>query len=300
MQTLLERLLPLRSADDGGGAAAGAGAGDADQSPADGSGAGDGGQAGADDGNPPPVADPSGPYRPDGLPDTMYGKDDKETIDKLHQAFKGYRDRDGQRQVPENAEAYREFKLDDAPEAVRPHLEALAADPLFSAVAQIAHEEKVPTATLQRLTTKLYEQAAEMGILDDVVDTAAERASLVPEVAKSLPKAEQDRQIDARLQANEDWVNLQIQHGLPEGVAKHGLAMLMDTAAGNQLIEYFRSKMGGTGDNPLPGDGGGAGRSQRDQLRTRLAAPEMQAGHPAFDSAAYDQLMADYRKIVGD
>lgn len=299
MQTLLDKLLPLRNADDGGGAGAGDGAGD--QSPADGSGAGDGGQAGQDGGNPPLAAGPSGPYRPDGLPDTMFGKDDRETIDKLHQAVKGYRDRDGQRQVPETAEAYRAFKLDDAPESVRPHLEALANDPLFDAVAQLAHEEKVPTATLQRLTTKLYEQAAEMGILDHVVDTTKERASLLPETARNLPKNEQDRQIDARLQANEDWVKLQIQHGLPEDVASHGLLMLMDTAAGNQLIEYFRSKIGGDRDNPLPGDGGGAGagRSQRDQLRARLAAPEMQAGHPAFDRAAYDQLMADYQRIVG-
>ena len=297
MQTLLDKLLPLRNADGGGGAAAGAG----DPPPADGgSAAGDGGQADPADGTPPPAADPSGPYRPDGLPDTMYGKDDRETIDKLHQVVKGYRDRDGQRQVPESAEAYRAFKLDDAPETVRPHLEALAKDPLFDAVAQIAHEEKVPTATLQRLTTKLYEQAAEMGILDHVVDVDKERTSLLSETARSLPKAEQDRQINARLQANEDWVKLQIQHGLPEDVANHGLLMLMDTAAGNQLIEYFRSRMGGERDNPLPGDGSGDGKGQRVKLRERLAAPEMQAGHPKFDRAAYDQLMADYQKIIGD
>lgn len=305
MRTLLERLQPFRNAEgggNGGGDPAAAGAQGGAQNPAaDGSGGGGGGQTGNDGGNPPAAGNPSGPYRPDGLPDTMFGKDDRETIDKLHQALKGYRERDSQRQVPESPDAYRQFKLDEVPEHVRQHLEALSQDPLFDAVTKIAHEEKVPTSTLQKLTAKLYEQAAEMGLLDHVVDVEKERAALLPDTARDLPKAQQDQAIEARLKANEDWIKLQIQHGLPKEVADHGLLMLMDTAAGNKLIEYFRHKMtGGDRDGVLPGESGGNGKSQREQLRQRLAAPEMQAGHPQFNQAAYDQLMADYQRLIGD
>lgn len=241
-------------------------------------------------------------YRPEGLSDDLFGKDDKETIDKLHQSLKTHAERESQNAAPEHPDAYREFKLDEAPEALRPHLQALAKDPLFEAVAKVAHDEKLSTGTLQKLTTSLYTQASEMGLLDHVIDVEKERAALLPEAAKNQPKTEQDRQIEARLQANEDWVKLQIQHGLPEAVANHGLLMLMDTAAGNQLIEFFRSKMtGGDRDTPLAGDGSARnGQSQRDQLRERLAAPEMQAGHPKFDLSAYNNLMEDYRKVIGD
>lgn len=300
MQTLLERYLPLRAPEDGSGA----GDGGADPGAGGGSSGDPGGQAAGDGGAAPPPADAGapGPYRPEGLPDTMFGENDQQTIDKLHQAVKGYRERDSQRQVPESTDAYREFKLDDLPEAVRPHLEALAKDPLFDAVSQVALDEKVPASTMQKITAKLYEQAAEMGILDHVVDPVKERQALLPETAANLPKAEQDKAIDARLQANEDWIKLQVQNGLPQDVADHGLLMLMDTAQGNQLIEFFMSKMtGGDRAQPLPGEGSGNSRTnQRDQLRARLAAPEMQAGHPRFNQQAYDTLMGDYRRIVGE
>jgi len=305
MNTLLEKLMPLMSAEGGGGAAGGgaapgSAAGQLNPS-ADGSGGGGGGQAGDGGGNPPAPSTPSGPYRPEGLPETMYGKDDKETIDKLAQALRGYRERDSQRQIPETPDAYRSFKLDDVPDAIRPHIDALAKDPLFEAVAKVAHEEKVPVTTLQKLTASLYAQAAEMGLLDHVIDVEKERAALLPENAKHLPKAQQDQAINARLQANEDWLRLQVQHGLPKEVAEHGLLMLMDTALGNQLIEYFRDRMTGSDrDQPLAGEAARGKDSLREQLRKRLGAPEMQPDHPNFSQEAYTQLMTEYRRVIGD
>lgn len=251
----LERYQPLRSPEDG------VGGGDPAPAPVAPAPAAGDQPAPLPGGTPPASGDapPAGPYRPEGLPDTMFGKDDRETMDNLAKAVKGYRDRDAQRVVPDKPEAYREFKLDDAPEAIRPHLQGLAADPLFDAVAKVAMEEKIPVATLQKLTTALYSQAQEDGILEPSVDPAVERAALLPETARALPKAQQDAAVEARLQANEDFVKQMTTQGLDKDVAEHGLLMLMDTAKGNQLIEFFKDRMTGGGLNqPFNGQGGPA------------------------------------------
>lgn len=301
MKNLLERYLPLRSPEgggggggDGGGAAPGGGAADP------GGAAAPGGAAGGEGGSGGPAA--SQPYRPDGLPDTMYGKDDRETIDKVHKALQGYRERDAARVVPDKPDAYRAFDMATVPDALKPHLEGLAQDPLFDAVSKVAMEEKIPVATMQKLTTALYAQAAEAGILEAVVDPVAERTALLPENAKALPKDQQDAAIDARLQANEDFVNLMVTNGLDKDVAEHGLLMLMDTAKGNQLIEFFANKVtGGDRAQPMSGHGNHAGGNDaRAALRAQMGAPEMNPQHPAFDRAKYDALDAEYKKLIGD
>ncbi|RUW46090.1 hypothetical protein EOA36_26475 [Mesorhizobium sp. M8A.F.Ca.ET.021.01.1.1] len=233
------------------------------------------------------------------MPDTMFGKDDRETIDKMHTALNGYRQRDSA--VPDKAEAYQAFEVDKAPEAIRPHLQQLAKDPLFAAVSKVAMEEKVPVATMHKLTTALYAQAAEAGILEAPVDIAAERSALLPDAAKNLPKADQDKAIDARMQANEDFVNLMVQQGLPKEVGEHGLLMLMDTAKGNQLIEFLANKITGGGKAaPFAGAGASGGdKSAREALRAELAAPEMNPQHPKFDRAKWDELNAKYQRVVG-
>lgn len=312
MKHLLERyLLPFCNADGGGGGAGGgaAAAAPAAADPAGGAGgaaaaAGQGGSNAAAAAADPAAAAAAaaaaaGPYRPQGLPDTMFGKDDRETMDKMATALDGYRKRDSA--VPEKPEAYSAFEVDKAPEAIRGHLQELAKDPLFGAVAKVAHEEKVPVGVLHKLTTALYAQAAEAGILEAPLDVAKERASLLPDAAKSLPKAQQDAAIDARMKANEDFVTLMQQHGLPKEVGEHGLLMLMDTAKGNQLIEFFASKMTGADKaQPFGGAGVGAGATdQRAALRAEMAAPEMNPQHPKFNRAAYDALDQKYKAMFG-
>ncbi|WP_181180371.1 hypothetical protein [Mesorhizobium sp. B1-1-7] len=294
MKALLDRYLPLRAPDDGGG---GGDPPPAPVAPAPGAPP----PAAPSPAPPAPGAEPpaAGPYRPQGLADTMYGKDDRETIDKLHKAVEGYRQRDSA--VPDKPEAYQTFEIDKAPEAIRPHLQQLAKDPLFAAVSKVAMEEKIPVATMHKLTTALYAQAAEAGILEAPVDIAAERTALLPDSAKSMAKADQDKAIDARMQANEDFVNLMTQQGLPKDVAEHGLLMLMDTAKGNQLLEFFAGKMTGAGAAQPFGGAGAAGgdKSAREALRAEMAAPEMDPQHPKFNRAKYDELDQKYKKLFG-
>lgn len=317
MLKMLEKYGAVFAPDEGGGsgagAAAGADAGAAGSTPAAGTagvdkGAAAAGTAGAAASGPAADAGAAAPYRPDGLPDTMFGKDDRETMDKMHNALKGYRDRDAQRVVPDKPEAYTQFELDKVPEGAREHIAALSKDPLFAEVAKVAMEEKIPVAAMQRMTATLYAKAAEAGILEPMIDTAAERQALLPADAAYLSKADQDKAIDARLQANEDFVKHLSTPGadgkakMPAEVAEYGLLMLMDSAKGNQFIEAFKAMATGA-DRAQPlgnGSTSGSGASAREALRARMAAPEMQVGHPLFNKAAYDQLDADYKKLLGE
>jgi hypothetical protein len=330
MKDLLARFAPCRAAEGAGGGAAGAAPPAGGAPPAAGAGspaAGGAGGAGAGapaaappaaagaappaGGTPPAATPPAGPYRPEGLADTLFGENDQETIDKLAGALKGYRDRDATKGVPETADAYAKFdpekllgdlKLDVA---VAPHLKELVDDPIMKAIGAFGLERKIPAADLQGVVAVAFAEAQKSGILD-TVDPVKERAALLPEAAKSLPQAQQDAAIEARLQANEDFVKLLGQPGadgkpqLDPKVGEHALLMLMDTAQGNQFIEFFRSQMtGGDRAQPLPGAAGDKGSvaSQREALRTRAALPENTFGDPKFNRASWDQLQADYRKL---
>lgn len=307
MKTLLQRYMPVYSPDDPGAAPPAADPGGAPPAgaPPAGGGQPDAGAPGkapgaAEAGGQPPA--PAGDvYRPEGLPDTMFGTNDRETIDKIANALKGYRERDANRQVPDKPDAYKVFDLDQMPETVRGQIGELAYDPLFDTVAQTALAEGVPVATLHKLTASLYEAAATAGMFEDYLDVEKERAALLPETAKDLPKAQQDAAIDARMQANEDFVNLMIANGkLPEATGKHALLMLADTANGNEFVEWVRN-MVDAGPAPLmQGDPGSGGKDTREALKAELAKPEMQPGHHLYDQKARMALQERYQKTIGD
>jgi hypothetical protein len=65
---------------------------------------------------------------------------------------------------------------------------------------------------MQKLVGTLFAEAHKAGILEPLVDPA-ERAALLPESAKNLPKDKQDAAIEARLKENEDFVKLLMKPG---------------------------------------------------------------------------------------
>ncbi|MBB98326.1 MAG: hypothetical protein CML67_02130 [Rhodobacteraceae bacterium] len=295
----LEKMI-LCAPEDGSGGGGGDAAGGAGDPPANSGGEGDppaeGGGEGGGEGN----EGGSEIYRPDGLLENLLGSNDRETIDKLHDALKGYRKRDTERGAPEDASAYASFG-EDVPEELAPHLKGLSEDTAFQRVSKTAHELGVPVKDFQRLTTELYAAAQEMGALEPFLDVEAERAALTPEDARHLPEAEQRQARERRMQENEAFLDQLAQREdgkVDKSVFEYVKTELGDSAKGHQFIEYMRHQMGGdTSDEPM-GGGSSGGNNAREDLARRAALPENTPGNPKFDKASYDQLQKAYQDVV--
>ena len=311
MRSLIDRYRPYFNTESGSAAAGAAAAPGSSDAPAAGAGAAaKPGEGGASPTAAAAAAAPVAPYRPEGLPDNLYGKTDQETIDNLKKVADGYRTRDAERQVPDDPAAYKAFDLEKVAPEIKPHIEALANDPLFDKVAGKAKELGISVPALHALTAELYGSAQAGGIFADMVDPVAERQALIPAGFENKPQAEQDAAIDARVKANEDFVNLLVKNstgadgkplpgGLTKEVADNAVFMLGCDAKGNQFLEYVRSLTTAGGAQPFAGGGSGAGDT-RETLRAEMAKPEMQPGHPKFSREAYDALDLRYQKLFSN
>lgn len=254
-------------------------------------------------GTPPPVL-AGDIYKPDGLPDHMLGKSNNETIDNMKKALDGYRARDADQKIPDDPKAYAEFS-GDIPDTIKSHIETLKSDPLFERVAATAAELKLSVPQYQGLVQSLMSASAEMGILEPPVDVAAEKAALVPDVARHLPEAQQAAAREQRMNENFAYIDQMVargkdQGGLSKDAGEYAKAMLGDTARGHEFIEFLRGQGAAGHKGPVMGfQSPGAGDPKAD-ISKRAALPENTWGHPKFDQQSYDKLQDDRRKYYGD
>lgn len=239
-------------------------------------------------------AAPGTAYRPEGLPDNFAGATDRETIDALAKAVKGYRDRDATRDVPTEAAAYLDFG--DVPAEAKAHFDTLKGDPLFDKVAGVALQFGIPKGAFTSLVKTFVTEAATGGLLEPPVNLEAERAALVPEAARALPPAEQKAAIDRRISDNLAWVTQMQGRGLAKDAADHLVMMLGDSAKGHQAIEFFRAQMAGTAPAPITGGAQPTGDTA-DTLRAEAERAENTPGNPKFSQASYDALQSRYRAL---
>lgn len=286
---------PDAGAGGGGGAAAGAPSGDGGDPAAAGGGAAPGSAA--------PAATPPQAYFPEGLPDNWRGKDERETIDRLFSVAKGYRDRDANLDRPEKPEGYFSldgmaadaFKLDDRFKA---HFDAFGSDPGMKAAAIIAQKHGIARPAFLEAVQASMSALSDAGMLEPMMDPAAERAQLLPDAARGLPKDQQDAAIDKRMTDNFAFVDLMVQNrGLPKEAGDYMQMMLGDSAKGHLAMEWMRNTFqtgGGQGGPGAHGAGGSAGDTA-DSLRAEMAKPELIPGHPNFDRAKYADFESRYK-----
>jgi len=298
MKTLLMKYLqPVFAPDDGGGS----GAEPTPPAGGDGAGAGGGG-AGAPPNDPPPAgnqgqapAAAGQPYRPEGLPETMYGENDQETIDKMQAALKGYRDRDARQVVPEDAAAYADFSEFDAPTELKTYFEDLKDDPIMKGLSDWALQEGKDVGEFQATVAKAFEFAQQNNLLVPMIDQVAEQAKLVPEALANAPQDKRDAAAKARVDAAEQFINLQVQNEVfSKEVGANAAAMLLDTAEGVQFIEALSGMSGGSTAANVGQQSGGVNHAD---LQERSKLPKNTPSHPDFDQASYDQLMEDYKRL---
>ncbi|WP_336071480.1 hypothetical protein [Nitratireductor rhodophyticola] len=293
---------------DGAGAGAGGGNGSAAAAPADGGegnaggNGGDGNGAAGDGGEGQQPAAAWNPAWPEGFPEQLRGQDANETLAKVNKAIAGYREKDANRDIPKDPKDYlstegvKNFEL---AEDLKPHFEQLGSDPVFEPMAAKAKEFGIERGAFLNLWQTGMQSLSQAGLLEPPVDPKAERAALVPDEAKDLPPAEQDKAIDKRMQDNLDFVDLMVTNrGLDKEAAEYAQLMLADRAHGHKFLEWVRGQFGGNANGPGAHGGGGGGAS-REQLQAEMKALDAKRGTPEFDQSAYDALDEKYRKAFG-
>ncbi|MQB09673.1 hypothetical protein DXT96_07370 [Agrobacterium sp. ICMP 6402] len=244
-------------------------------------------------------------YKPEGIADHLVGKSNNETIDNMKKALDGYRDRDASNKVGGTPEAYAEFS-GDIPDAIRPHLETLKGDPITARMQQYAFDHKVPLPVYQGMVQQFLSVSSEMGLMEPIVDEKAERAALVPDVAKHLPEGEQRVAVEKRMNENYAFLDSVAAKGAENGgLAKDDIefakAMLGDSAKGHRMFEWIRGVAGGgQGNGPAMQFGGGGGSDIKADIARRQGLPENTWGSPQFNQQSYEQLQADLKRAYPD
>lgn len=215
------------------------------------------------------------PYRPEGLPDHLFGKDDKETTDKLLKAYKGAREEMAKKgnAAPETADAYTLTLPDDLKDKVI-KVDATGKDPIFEALKPALHKAGISNENASMLVTELYKSVATQ------MQKNAEAAQNDPSAAdvgfKQLGGADKAKPLQDSANA---WIN-----GVAEkvGLSKESKQELEYLTYHSQGLKLLNELRGLTSEKPIPADFGAH----------NVNAPVTQV--------QIDEMMNDPRYIDGD
>lgn len=285
----LLRLLPLRAPEGGGGGGGDGGAGGGGGNGDGGAGSGGNGDGGAGGGG---GNEPS-PYRPDGLPEHLAGASDKETIDRLHDAYSGARRELSTRGVPpENVE---EYTLDLAGTPAE-HLAIGADDPALTSFRGLAKEFGL-TKEQFGIVPKFLAQAVESGLIDKPMSPQELAASLAPadfrgdDAARIAAGEERQRQAGA-------FATLFAANHKLDDAARLELQSLTYSPAGLAVLEAMNKA--GMQTSVQTGGAGASGVPSADDLRRRQADPRNDRTSPKYDPNFAKQTRELYKQVHGN
>lgn len=189
-------------------------------------------------GAPPPAVVPviGTPYRPKGLPDTLLGKSDRETLDNL---VKDYGAR------PQPPPAAKDYKLELAPELAK-KLGDLDKDPVLPLWRDVAHKNGLSQQQFQASFIDLIGALDKAGLLADPIDGAKEYQGLVDEAGKTArdPAAAKQAVATRMAGAKASLADLAARQVLSK--AEAGIAeALLATGDGVRFLEKAMTAMGG-------------------------------------------------------
>jgi hypothetical protein len=218
-------------------------------------------------------------WRPDGLPDHLAGKDERETIEKLWNAQKAYRDGQAKFEPPPADPNGYAFEWSDK---VKPYAADFGEDAFFKGVREDALKAGLGNKQAGTFLDAVMTRMVDMQLVEAPVDIEAEKAKLAPAEAKNLPAPERDAAIQRRVSTNIAFVDALKEKGLDAQVASDLSAELAAFPALNALVEFVRA---GAGEGAAPALGGqpAAGASKAD-LEKRMADPRQRFGTPTYDA----------------
>jgi hypothetical protein len=238
------------------------------------------------------VSPPGGAWTPDGLPDHLKGKSERDIVEGLLKENKGYRDAGAKYVPPPTDPAGYDWKFSDK---VTPYTTDLKDDKLFGEIGKIALKNGLNAPQAAGFVNDVFETFLDLNLLDKPVDTAAELAKLIPANARNLPPAEQDAARQARVATNLAYVDGLVREGFNSDAAAAIKAELAGFPELHDLVEHVRN--GGV--KPAL-NGNAAPVATGDDLRARQADPRNQFGNPKYEAAFAAETTRLYQAVYGD
>lgn len=242
-------------------------------------------------------AAPTAPYYPEGLPDDVKGKDDRETIDKLNRRAKGLRDQLAGKGLaaPESADGYK-FEF---PEELKGLVDekSVADAPVFRVLRDVAFKNGLPADKFSAFVTDTMQALHAAGLVkpaetpDQAVQVSG--AKEFAEMVKSYGGEDKARKILADEKA---YVGNLVSTGVltPEDGAVMAVDF-MGTAAGMRVFQKLRAHFTG---HELPASQAEPGAAlSLQQVQQRYADPKYTTD-PAF-RAETEKLHQEALKAAG-
>jgi hypothetical protein len=236
---------------------------------------------------------PSGAYRPEGLPDHLYGANDKETLDKVWKMASGFRDRAAVLEAPPKDAAGYEPKWS---EKVAPYLGDLSDDKFVQGLRGEALKSGLNNAQFSGFLSGAMELMLDLDLVEKPVDPAVELAKMIPADALNLPKADQDAAVQRRISTNLLYIDGLVADGLDKNAAESLKAELAGYPELHQLVELMR---GGAGAKPALG-GSAPAAVTADTLNARTADPRNQWGNAKFDKSFAAETTRMFQMVHGE
>jgi hypothetical protein len=215
-------------------------------------------------------------FRPEGLPDHLYGASDKDTVEKLYGAYKGARDAIAQfGEVPKEASGY----VFEPSDPVKPFAESLAKDPFFDKVKGLALQHKIPAKQFNGFIDGVMAEMIAGELVTEPFNAEKERLALAPDIADPKERA---AAADKIARENIALVDVWKEQGMPENVATW-LHSQLDRASANQLVSFFADRLGE--ERPALGGAAPVGNVSESELDARMADPRNTVGNPKYDPA---------------
>lgn len=182
-------------------------------------------------------------YKPEGLPDHMLGKDEKETLDKLFKAYKGARDElAGKSPLPEKLEDYTiELAEEDARRFLNPGEDGV--DPVFEVFRKSAYEQGIPAEKAAKFVKNVYEE---------ITATAAEENK---KMDASFETFGGEAKAKAVIDANAAWISALENQGVLSKEEADDMKLHTQYGAGLRWIDKIRQSLGGEKAIPVNLDG---------------------------------------------
>lgn len=298
-------------ADEGGSGDGGSGDGDGEGGDGSGDGEGDGS---SDKGGSGSILDLAtggdkakpgdGEYKaPDFLPEHLHGKDDADTLKKVHDAYAGARKSlskggQGDTDVPEKSDGYEfvDTSKDDKPDKVFAELTSEASKPVVSLAQKAAHKIGLGGAKFNEFMREFVSGAAESGLPIGVGDGEAQAISAEAEMERLTEIVGSGSEASTLVNTVSTYAQKLVDRGTIAQDDLSEFAAMVGTAESAHL--FYRILTAELGEKPIPAAEGGAGTvTQTDAYALHAKASAMPDG--AEKSQAMEAAQRAMQKAFG-